>query len=455
MRSLEKQLGYTLTLTLAGLFVVFWWVTTYTIHELTERYIVTRLEHDSDTLLRHLKLEDGQWHLSENAAEAIYLRPHSGHYYLIKSRPPSRIANLLSPSLDGFSLYTPITENQSSVYETNMPDSSHTLVLRVPFERDGEYGYLFVAEDHSPIQNSLRTFDVLFALFSLMGLLVLLWSQRRILKRGFDSLNPVKQALNEIQSGKQVAIQAEVPQEIAPLVETLNQAMSQLHARLERSRMATGNLAHALKSPLNLIYQFLEDERIKAHPQLQGSLQEQAERILNLIDRELSQARMAGSGVALQAFQFPQDLQDLINTMRQLYRDKAIEFEMDCQIEDSLPFDREDLFELLGNLLDNACKWCQSRVRISVETEQAWLVIHIEDDGQGVAQKDIDLMKNRGIRLDESQPGHGLGLSIVHEIVKAYDGQIAFTQKQSFQTHQPPLSGLQVTIRLPLHTSKG
>lgn len=451
MKSLEKQLRYALTLSLALLFVAFWWVTTYAIHQLTEQYIVTRLEHDAETLLKHLSIKDNQWQLSSNAAEVIYQRPKSGHYYLIKSNPPNEIETMRSPSLQGYVLYAPMAEDHERVYETHAPDSLFTLAVRVPFKIDGQAGYLFVAEDHTPIQSSLQKFDILFAVFSLLGLTILLFTQRRVLKRSFDSLQPVKEALNQVKEGKVVSVQTPVPSEIAPLVETLNQALSQLHARLERSRQATGNLAHALKSPLNLIYQMLDDERMNKTPELQQSLQEQAQRIHDLIERELTQARTAGSGMVLTAFKFPEDLRDLTDTMQQLYREKAIQFEVDVQVDEALPFDREDLFELLGNLLDNASKWCQKRIRIVAEIERDCLVVHIEDDGIGVADHSIELMQHRGARLDESQPGHGLGLSIVHGIVEAYSGELNFSRGQRFVSHQSALSGLQVTVRLPIH----
>lgn len=452
MKSLEKQLAFALALSLALVFAAFWWVMTYTIHALTERYIVTRLEHDAETLLNNLQFRDGQWQLTANAAEAIYQRPRSGHYYLIRSRTAGRVADKASTSLGDYALYAPLSgPEQRWVYETRALDSPDVLVLRIAFERNGEPGYLYVAEDHSPIQASLRTFDGVFALFSLLGLGLLLALQRRILKRSFATLKPVKQALADIQAGHQVAIQAQVPSEIEPLVNTLNQALSQLQARLERSRQATGNLAHALKSPLNLIYQGLDDAQLQAHPALQQALQQQAQRLHDLIERELSEARTAGRGMVLKAFRFPQDLQDLIDSMQQLYQDKHLIVESEMAVSESVPFDREDLFELIGNLLDNACKWARQRVRLIVKLQANEWVLQLEDDGTGVAPEQMRAIQNRGMRLDESQPGHGLGLSIVRQIVQAYGGSLHFSRAQAFTLDRSALGGLQVTVRLPLN----
>ncbi|WP_178861290.1 sensor histidine kinase [Thiomicrorhabdus cannonii] len=452
MQSLQKQLTYGLTLSLAAIFVVFWWVTTYTIHQLTERYIVTRLEHDAETLIKHLSLENGRWQMGENAAEVIYQRPLSGHYYLVKSDNPL-IASLSSPSMGDFPLYSPINSPAGS-YETRAPGDTEALVLHTRFNVHGYEGHLFVAEDHTPIRQALRWFDGIFALFSLLGLILLLWSQRKILQRGFDTLQPVRAALGEVQQGKEVSIHTEVPAEIMPLVETLNQALSQLHARLARSRQATGNLAHALKSPLNLIYQLLDDTRLQAHPELQQRLQEQAKRVLDLIERELGLARTAGSGMVLNAFRFPDDLDDLLQTLQSLYRDKSLRFECHVALQEATPFDREDMFELLGNLLDNAAKWSRTHIRIVVKqalfNQQPCLLMQIEDDGSGVSAADVLAMQQRGARLDESQPGHGLGLSIVAQVVAAYGGEVKYGSGERWLPHEAALSGLQVTVRLPL-----
>ncbi|WP_127470384.1 sensor histidine kinase [Thiomicrorhabdus aquaedulcis] len=477
MQSLETQLRNALSVSLLALFLLFWWVTTYSIHQLIEQYVVTRLSHDAEILQRQLTLQNGQWSWDQNSNEVIYQRPQSGHYFwvtTVNADASVPLASLSSPSLSDFSLFAPTDSQHAAVYETMGPKDKMVLVYRAAFAMtDAVSGqkadaYLFVVEDHSPIQNILRQFDWLFGLFSLLGLLGLWWLQKRILKRSFASLQPVRHSLNQVLAGEVASINHQVPKEIAPLVSTLNHVLGQLQSRLERSRQATGNLAHALKSPLNVLYQFLDDPHMNANPALKTVLLEQAKRMEVLIERELSKARTAGRGLSLQTFHFSDDLRDLLASLKQLHIDKIIEYQVVEFDFEGLDFDREDLFELLGNVLDNASKWCQSRVRVLVVLEPMEQInqmnqinppglvnapairLVVEDDGQGVSADDMLLMQQRGTRLDESQPGHGLGLSIAADIAKAYGGRLEFSQHRVFIAQVAPLSGLQVSVILPM-----
>lgn len=476
MQSLETQLRNALSVSLLALFLLFWWVTTYSIHQLIEQYVVTRLSHDAEILQRQLTLQNGQWSWDQNSNEVIYQRPQSGHYFWVTaaSLSPSPSNSLASPSLQDFALFTPVDPLHPAVYETMGPKDKMVLVYRATFSvtdtasGQTQAAYLFVVEDHSPIQNILRQFDWLFGLFSLLGLLGLWWLQKRILKRSFASLQPVRHSLNQVLAGEVASINHQVPKEIAPLVSTLNHVLGQLQSRLERSRQATGNLAHALKSPLNVLYQFLDDPHMNANPALKTVLLEQTKRMEVLIERELSKARTAGRGLSLQTFHFNDDLRDLLASLKQLHIDKIIEYQVVEFDFEGLDFDREDLFELLGNVLDNASKWCQNRVRVlavlePMETNDTMNQINqpglvntpairlvVEDDGQGVSADDMLLMQQRGTRLDESQPGHGLGLSIAADIAKAYGGCLEFSQHRVFIAQVAPLSGLQVSVILPM-----
>ena len=210
-----------------------------------------------------------------------------------------------------------------------------------------------------------------------------------------------------------------------------------LTQRLERSRNALGNLAHALKGPLNLLTQYFDTA--DSAEQEQAALQ--TERIRQLMQRELKRARLAGRNLSAARFNAGEELPDLIAVLQQVYRERtvSVDYQLDPELE---PFgDREDMLELLGNLLDNGCKWASSRVICRIEGESE-ICIQVEDDGAGLLDQEIQDLTKRGTRLDETVEGHGLGLAIVGDIVKLYGGTIQFSRSES-------LGGLKVIILLP------
>ena len=163
-----------------------------------------------------------------------------------------------------------------------------------------------------------------------------------------------------------------------------------------------------------------------------------------IIDRELNRARIAGSVSAGKRFHPTEDIHDLIHTVKILYREKNLEIESFIHSPDHLPFEQDDIQELIGNLLDNAAKWARHKIILSIDVTPS-LTLIIEDDGPGIEPHLADNLLSRGRRLDEQTPGHGLGLSIVQEIVKLYDGHISFDQSRI-------LGGTAITIELPIAT---
>ena len=440
MRSLQSQLSLSLSLGLVVLFGLFWGVMTYSIHHLAEDYIVMRLNHDTESLKKALYVDEHQRvQVNLDEVDPIFLRPESGHYYVVK-RPNGQ--PIRSPSLQDSPFYVKsLGAKNLEVYETQGLISDYVMVRVSSWSFNGQTLELALAEDHSQIEQAVYLLDWIFGLLSLLGLAAILFWQQTILKRGFSGLQPMRQAL-ETAPHLGVPKEIQVPSEIEPLVNSLNQTLTQLHERLARSRQRTGNLAHSLKTPLNLIYQQLESNALPL--ELRQSLSEQAQRINQLIDRELKKARLAGGELHAQTFDFQQDLQDLIDGFKKLYREKDIDYDVHIHhihLQTRVLIDREDGFELLGNLLDNASKWCRQQVRIVIENQQDGMMIAVEDDGAGVEGNGLQLLKQRGKRLDETQPGYGLGLSIVEEIVQIYQGQ--------WQLETSELGGLKVSIQLP------
>lgn len=437
MKSLQHQLSLSLSLALVLLFVVFWLLSSWSVHRLAEDYVVMRLQHDTDNLKKALYLdEQGRVQYDLNEIDPIFLRAESGHYFVVK-RPHGE--PLRSPSLADASLYIKsLDERAQRVYETRGPMSDYVTVHISRWSINNQSLELALAEDHAQIEQAVHRLDALFALLSLLGLAAIWFWQQRILKRAFAGLQPIRQAL---ENAPHLGVPQEIaiPAEIAPLVDSLNHTLSQLHQRLARSRQRSGNLAHSLKTPLNLIYQQLDSPELA--PRLRDDLRRQAQRLDQLIDHELKRSRLAGGDLHIQTFDIQRDLDDLIQGLRILYRGKNIRYEVDNALSADWPIDREDGFELLGNLLDNASKWCWHRVSLQVSVSEGRILIQIEDDGEGVAPSRLSLLKQRGLRLDESQAGHGLGLSIVDEIVHVYGAR--------WQLEPSPLGGLRVSVFWP------
>ncbi|WP_029935073.1 sensor histidine kinase [Thiomicrospira pelophila] len=437
MKSLQSQLSISLSFGLIALFGLFWGVMSYSVHHLAEEYIVMRLNHDTENLKKAL-YQDEQQRIQINLEEVdpIFLHPESGHYFVVK-RPSGE--PIRSPSLQDHPFYVKSLGSESlKVYETQGSMSDHVMVRVSSWSINDQPIELALAEDHAQIEDMVHLLDWVFALLSLAGLAAIWFWQQTILKRGFSGLQPMRQAL-ETAPHLGVPKDIQVPSEIEPLVNSLNKTLAQLHERLARSRQRTGNLAHSLKTPLNLIYQQLESSRLPA--ELRQSMSEQAQRINQLIDRELKKARLAGGELHAQTFDFQQDLQDLIEGFQKLYREKDIHYNVQINLQVPFLIDREDGFELLGNLIDNASKWCCQHVSIHITSQQNGLVVMIEDDGKGVEHEGLQRLKQRGQRLDETQPGYGLGLSIVEEIVQIYQGQ--------WQIEPSYLGGLKVKVQLP------
>lgn len=277
-------------------------------------------------------------------------------------------------------------------------------------------------------------FRWLFPLLATVGIVLILIVQRVVIRRSFRDFTAIQQNLQALENGTIQKLSEHVPAEIHPIIQKFNQVLLQLQERLQRSRNAVGNLAHALKGPLNFLQQHLagaEDELARL----------QLERLHKLIERELKRARMAGGGNAIQHFNPWQDLPTLVELLSRVHALPATALKLDIA-EDITHFaDREDMLELLGNLLDNACKWAQSQVYCQIHKVDGKIQLIVEDDGAGCSAAELAQMGERGVRLDEAVSGYGLGLAICKDIVKLYGGSIQFSRSTK-------LGGLQVSVLL-------
>jgi signal transduction histidine kinase len=325
------------------------------------------------------------------------------------------------------------------VYETKGPHSKKLLIR-------AETGWLtdaqgekipvkyYVAENHDPIYQNQFRFDAMFAVAILLTLLALFFLQKFLIKRTFSTLHPITEKLKTLESHRTVDLDSkEAPLEVQPLLVALQNALTRLQKQLENFRKQNANLAHSLKTPINILYQ--QADLLPDNAQRQ-QIQQQLNTLTRLVERELKKARISEGIQQAQCFHLKKDLTPLITSIQTLHQEKNLKIEKHCQNSQScLPIEQEDGYELLGNLLDNAAKWCQHKVEITCEAQQ----LIIEDDGPGVPPEQLANIRQRGQRLDETTPGHGIGLSIVEDISDAYEIKITFSRSKK-------LGGLSVQL---------
>jgi signal transduction histidine kinase len=184
-------------------------------------------------------------------------------------------------------------------------------------------------------------------------------------------------------------------------------------------------LAHALKTKLTLLNQAAERPELNTEPEIRHHIYAATEAISQSIERELKRARLIGDTHPMRKVDLKTEIAQLTHTLRQMYADKAVNITWEITGNAQFHGDQEDLLEMLGNLLDNACKWCRRNVSLTVSGTDAPVLI-IEDDGPGCAESELDLLTRRGFRADESKPGSGLGLAIVYDIVSSYGADLTF-----------------------------
>lgn len=439
MRSLQFRLSTGLFVSLVLAFIVLWILISQASHFLAEEYITTRLEHDSETLLSTLQIDsNGNISMDSSRTNPIYQRPFSGHYYIVLGPNATlRSRSLWDQNIDIQSL--PVGDQLRRHMQG--PQQQPLLVLIKAFSKAGQTITIALAEDLSPIKKQLARFQIYFIMTAILFMFILVAIQVWILHAGLRPLEKSRRELNALSEGKLAQLDKDVPAEISPLVNEINHLLNILDQRLVRSRNAMGDLAHALKKPLTVLKQRLEDESIKNDPELCDTMTEQLDAIQRHVTRILQRARLAGEGPVSNQFDANEDIPPLLATLKSIYADKSLTFISDIPANLIIKADREDMLELIGNLLDNACKWASHTVRITLQQNQQ-TEISIEDDGPGVAADKLINLTQRGLRLDERTNGHGIGLSIVSEIVNSLNGRLTFERSNE-------MGGMQVNVSLP------
>lgn len=305
-----------------------------------------------------------------------------------------------------------------------------------------------VAGDRAEMQAEISRFERLLA-WSLSGLcLGLILAIVTLVRFGLEPLRRVRQALAAIRSGKADRLRGDFPSEIQPLADELNALVEHNASLLERARRHVGNLAHALKTPISVL---TNEAEAQGGPHAEA-LKKQLAIMRGQVDHHLARARMAATGGLLTSRTLVGSVVgDLARTLKRIYGTRGLEIEIDAPASLAFRGETEDFEELAGNLMDNACKWAKSRVRVTAVLEEkvggARMRLTVEDDGPGLSPEAVAKVAKRGMRLDESVPGSGLGLSIVRDLAELYGGALKLERSD--------LGGLKAELILPAAESAG
>lgn len=364
-------------------------------------------------------------------------RPYSGLYWQVDQTSPDgsyRRGVLRSRSLWDVSLQLgtdALADAAVHVHQTPGPMNSSLLVLERTVRTAGRMDVswrLIVAADMSETTRAVQRFTggLAASLLVLLCLLVMAaWAQVSV---GLKPLRTLQRSLRDVQQARSARLQGVFPSEVQPLVDDFNRVLDQNREVLERARTQAGNLAHALKTPLSVLDHAASVELDKDGSALARHVQEQVRAARRHIDWHLARARVSATQrLPGQRTDVGSVVAGLVRVMERVHAGRGIHIEMQLP---ELPLyfagEEQDLHEMLGNLLDNACKWAQARVVVSASPvpglEPPALRVTVHDDGPGVDDAHRDAVLARGVRLDESVPGTGLGLAIVKELAGLYGG---------------------------------
>jgi signal transduction histidine kinase len=317
---------------------------------------------------------------------------------------------------------------------------------------DGKY-MVMVAGDASEIFEETRAFDYyLGGTFAALSIVLVLTTIFQV-RFGLAPLKRISDAIADIRSGRAERLEGEFPVEIAPLARETNALIDANREIVERARTHVGNLAHAIKTPLSVI---VNEASARGGDAFAAKVLEQADVMRDQVAHHLERARIAARLTIIGTVtEVAPAIEALRRTMEKIHRDRGIVIDVEADVAARFRGERQDLEEMAGNLVDNACKWAEQRVFIEVLVERgggagmragaiaggSTLRIIVDDDGRGLSADERAQVSRRGQRLDESKPGSGLGLSIVVDLAALYGGSLALGTA--------PIGGLRAELVLP------
>lgn len=414
--------------------------------ESSETALRDKLTSQLYALLAAAEVSDSEILMPSNELDALLGLPSSGVYASIINQAGETLWQ--SSSALGATLPTPQwLQSGDKRFQQNRVDNhnyySFAYGINWLEENDSLALTFNITTDLASFNQQLADYrNTLWGWLSAMALLLVI-SQALILRWGLKPLRRVGDELNRIEAGEQQQIEHDYPSEIEQLTRNINQLLKYEREQKTRYRNALGDLAHSLKTPLAVLQSGLNADNQATNQtdsKTDAAMQEQISRMNAIVEYQLQRAATAGSSSSAQSLDVKSVLQRMLDSLGKVYRDKAIKLQIN--VDDQLRFkgDEGDLMELLGNLLDNAYKWAKQRIEVSAEAQGEKLLLRVMDDGPGIPASQAETLLKRGMRADQSVAGHGIGLSIVGNIVDAYQGTLSI--------HTSPLGGAEIRVLL-------
>jgi signal transduction histidine kinase len=261
-------------------------------------------------------------------------------------------------------------------------------------------------------------------------------------RHGLRALEQLRTRLSGVHQGRDRRVEGSYPAEVQPLVDDLNALLDHRAQAVKRALAKAGDLAHGLKTPLAVLFHEAERAEASGHHEVAAAIGQQVTRMRRQVDHHLAHARAAASGATPGArCTVRESAEGLARTLLRLHDGRGLRIDLDVAADLAIRGQREDLDEMLGNLLDNACKWARTRVSVTSSATPGRIVIAVDDDGPGIAASMRERVLQRGVRADEATSGSGLGLAIVCDLAELYGGSIALTSS--------PAGGLRAKLELP------
>ncbi len=389
----------------------------------------------------------------QSLGEPLFELPLSGWYWQVTRLDPQKpevrssrsLWDSALPRLEGGKV--PTDAGGSSVGYVQGPENQRLRLFERTIDLGEEGRYLIsVAGDAVEIDDEMRTFNEALALtFCVLAVVLLLTTMFQV-RFGLAPLKRISESLAAIRSGAAERLEGTFPDEIAPLARETNALIEANREIVQRARTHVGNLAHALKTPLSVIV----NEAAAREDAFATKVREQTDIMRDQVARHLERARLAARLSSIGSVtEIGPVVTALARTMEKIHHDRGIAIDVEAPEDVRFRGERQDLEEMIGNLVDNACKWAKSRVSVEVlrdgsaAREQPLVRLVIDDDGPGLspAQREEAQEAHRGRRLDETKPGSGLGLSIVVELADLYGGELSLGTA--------PIGGLRAELVLP------